>query len=267
MVKIFSLIIILMDSIFVFSQDKNTVLYSNLICKYHVKFLKDSTNKSSEREEIMTLFIGDNVSLFKSDQKVKSDSLKEAIVKNSMNNITSGNLNIDFSKVPRVNMNQEVFLRDGKLKVYDKVFKNLFSFEPANKVEWNLLNETKKINGYNCKKAIGKYGMRELTAWYTLDIPISEGPYTFKGLPGLVIYLEDQKQTYSFELFYLKKEKREIIPLKNDAPTTYEKFSNARQNAKDNAVSNVGGLLHREMTKQEMDLIRNNAGKSNNYLD
>ncbi len=256
-----------MNSILVFSQDKNTVLYSNLIAKYHVKFLKDSTDKSSEREEIMTLFIGDNISLFKSDQKAKSDSLKESIVKNSLSNITSGNINIDFSKVPRVNMNQEVLLKDGKLKVYDKVFKNLFSFEPANKVEWILLNEAKKINGYDCKKATGKYGSRNITAWYTVEIPVSEGPYTFKGLPGLIVSLEDQKQTYSFELFYLKKERREIILIKNDTPTTYEKFSNARQNAKDNAVSNVSGILHREMTAHEMDVVRNNAGKKNNYLD
>lgn len=256
-----------MHSIFVFSQDKNTAHYSNLICKYHVKFLKDSTDKSSQREEVMTLFIGDNVSLFKSDQKAKSDSLKEAIVKNSLDNINSGNINIDFSKVPRVNMNQEVLFIEGKLKVYDKVFKNSFSFEPVNKVEWNLLNEATKINGYNCKKAIGKYGNRKLIAWYTIDIPISEGPYTFKGLPGLIISLEDQKQTYHFELFYLKKEKREISPIKNDTQTTYEKFSNARQNAKENAINNVSGILHREMTKQEIDLVKSNVNKSNNYLD
>lgn len=256
-----------MNSIFVFSQDKNTVSYSDLIGKYHVKFLKDSTNKSSGREEIMTLFIGDKVSLFKSDQKAKSDSLKEVIVKNSMNNITSGNINLDFSKVPRVNMNQEVLLKDGKLTIYDKVFKYLFSFEPVNKVNWSLVNETKKINSYNCKKAVGKYGKRNLIAWYTPDVPVSEGPYTFKGLPGIIVQLNDEKDTYSFELVYLKKERREFSPIKNETPTTYEKFSNARNDAKNNAVSNISGILHREMTKDEMDLVKSNATKTNNYLD
>lgn len=271
MIKRIILSIILVNSIFLYSQE-NTVNYSDLVCKYHVKLLKDSTNRYNEKEEIMTLLIGDKISLFKSDQKAKSDSLKSNIIKNGLSdvnrpNVSKNNLNIDFSKVPRVNMTQEVLMKNGNLRIYDKVFKYLFSFEPKNKVEWNLVNEDKIIAGYKCKKAIGKYGKRNLIAWYTTDIPISEGPYTFKGLPGLIVSVKDEKDTYSFDLVYLKKEKREIIPIKNDTPTTYDKFFKARENAKNNAVSDVASILHREMTKEEKELVTSNANKVNNYLD
>lgn len=262
------LFFIFMNSIVVFCQNDNAVHKSNLVCKYQVKFLKDSLDKYSMKEEVMTLLIGDQISLFKSDQKAKSDSLNQSIIKNGIANAGGkGNLVIDVSKVPRVNMVQEVLFENGKLKVFDKVFKYQFAFEPTNKVKWELVNETKKINGYDCRKAIGTYGKRKLIAWYTSEIPFQEGPYTFKGLPGLIVHVNDERETYIFDLIYLKKDVRDILPINNATETTFDKFFNARQSAKENAVSNVGGMLHREMTPEEKSLVTKNANKLNNYLD
>lgn len=267
MYKIVSLILFL-NNIFVFSQNQNTVQKSNLVCKYQVKFLKDTLDKFNQKDEVMTLLIGDHISLFKSDQKAKSDSLRTSIAKNSISNATGkDNINIDMSKIPRVNMGQEVLSENGKMKVYDKIFKYQFSFEPVNRVKWDLVNEAKKINGYDCRKAIGVYGKRKLIAWYTPEIPVQEGPYTFKGLPGLIIHINDEKETYIFDLVYLKKEKRDIISITNATETTYEKFVKARQDAKDNVITNVGGMMHREMTVDEKNLVTRNANKVNNYLD
>jgi len=53
-------------------------------------------------------------------------------------------------------------------------------------LEWEFTNEQKEILGYNCRKATlsnapGYY------AWFSQEIPISDGPGIYKGLPGLVL--------------------------------------------------------------------------------
>ena len=240
--------------------------YSNIICKYQVDFSLDSTNVIGTKTELMTLLIGDHVSLYKADQKAISDSLAKAEIKSSIA-AESQNVTINLSKIPRVHLQHEVFFKNDKIMVYDKIFRNVFSFEPDKEVIWTLINETKKIDDYICYKATGLYGKRKLEAWYTNTVPIPEGPYVFKGLPGLIISLNDVGRTYSFKLVYLKNEKREIVPISNALNITNEKFVKARQDAKDNAAINAQSLLHREMTKQERDLVKINIAKRNNYLD
>ena len=55
---------------------------------------------------------------------------------------------------------------------------------------WNIQTDHKKIIGHTCYKAIGTYQGREITAWFTPDIPISNGPLEYGGLPGLILELE-----------------------------------------------------------------------------
>lgn len=55
-------------------------------------------------------------------------------------------------------------------------------------IKWNLKNkETKKIGKYVCKKATAIFRGTEVEAYYTTEIPISAGPFKFKGLPGLIL--------------------------------------------------------------------------------
>lgn len=54
---------------------------------------------------------------------------------------------------------------------------------------WEITNETKDINGYNCKKAVSRTFDAYFTAWFTEDIPVNAGPEKFDGLPGLILYI------------------------------------------------------------------------------
>lgn len=62
---------------------------------------------------------------------------------------------------------------------------------------WELTNETKKINGYTCYKAAAKYKIvnpdvfyHSVIAWYCPEIPSQMGPRGFGGLPGLILELQ-----------------------------------------------------------------------------
>ncbi len=67
---------------------------------------------------------------------------------------------------------------------------------------WEITNETKTIQGYTVRKAVGEsieipkddpayYG--KVYAWFTDEIPIPAGPERYVGLPGLILEIEYEK--------------------------------------------------------------------------
>jgi len=67
-------------------------------------------------------------------------------------------------------------------------------------LDWTITNEKKTIKAIECKKAITQYGGRTYIAWFSPSIPISDGPYVFSGLPGLIIQVSDNQGWYNFEV-------------------------------------------------------------------
>lgn len=72
-------------------------------------------------------------------------------------------------------------------------------------LDWKIEKEVAKKYGYNCQKATLNYKGRKWEAWFTQDIPLQEGPYVFKGLPGLIVEMEDKSHSYKFSFSGLKK--------------------------------------------------------------
>ena len=64
-------------------------------------------------------------------------------------------------------------------------------------------------NDWKLQKATTDFGGRKWTAWFTTEIPYSEGPYKFKGLPGLVVELSDSENNFQFELVKISKPENE----------------------------------------------------------
>ncbi len=70
----------------------------------------------------------------------------------------------------------------------------IFSEGKVGDIQWDLTNETKKINGLECFKAEAK-NFPMLTVWYTKELPVSNGPSIYQGLPGLVMLSESYTNT------------------------------------------------------------------------
>lgn len=71
------------------------------------------------------------------------------------------------------------------------------------KLKWSLQQEETKIIGkFICQKATTSFRGRDYEAWYTLEIPISNGPWKFQGLPGLIleIYTTDKDRSFSYTI-------------------------------------------------------------------
>ncbi|MDR0982104.1 MAG: GLPGLI family protein [Culturomica sp.] len=68
---------------------------------------------------------------------------------------------------------------------------NYFSYtEILEKPKWEISTDTDTVAGYRCQKATTNYGGRDWTVWFTNEIPVSEGPWKLRGLPGLILKAE-----------------------------------------------------------------------------
>ena len=63
-------------------------------------------------------------------------------------------------------------------------------------LEWKLEEGAQKVLGFECKKATTRFGGRDYTAWYAPSLRVNAGPYKFKGLPGLILKVEDSQKKY-----------------------------------------------------------------------
>lgn len=67
--------------------------------------------------------------------------------------------------------------------------------ESVGKQDFELTNETKKILGYNCKKAITKVNSNTIEVWYTNDLKLKGGPSVLGQNLGLVLEVERNKNS------------------------------------------------------------------------
>lgn len=113
--------------------------------------------------------------------------------------------------------------------------------------KWKLGKETKKIGSYTCYKATSVRTMKtttfsrgaagdedkkesvieqEVIAWWTPEIPISQGPSKYWGLPGLILELNDGKTTMVCSQVVLNpKEKIEIEIPEDGKEVTNEEYA------------------------------------------
>ena len=160
-------------------------------------------------EKTFQLYFGKTSSIYKEEEKLEAPGQ-----------------NPGFRMMSNMMGSGGTFYKNTKEKTYtvDKEFmgKEFLIQDSLPKLAWKLENETKQIGGYNCFKAtavreasksdfrnfrmkkkeadkkeeVGKTNLMDeidlpkeitITAWYTPEIPISQGPENYWGLPGLIL--------------------------------------------------------------------------------
>lgn len=191
----------------------------NLRCYY--TFIKKESVQSS-RTDTMVLDIGNKISKFYDPARLGRDSLVSAQLK-SKNPEMIKSLNIykdenakDISNMPGTVGSKSSegesyqLYKDrstNKLTIvdYTSPMQSKFQYEDEPGVlPWKITDSTKTILDYVCQKATLNFRGRDYVAWFTTDIPVSDGPWKFSGLPGLILKVEDTQQLFSFNLIGLK---------------------------------------------------------------
>lgn len=228
------LLILSLFGVFILAQEtyKDNKNYSDLQVKYLYKSARDTNDIGNKIEEVMILDLNPNSSLYYSDaflQRRKAIETQLQIAKNS-----GGMAEINAGKMAKPKVDYSVYRNDGKTIVTSRLGSDLFSFEGEHP-KWNTnYNEERTILNYKCKKATTIFNKRKYVAWYTKDIPISEGPYRFKGLPGLILEVEDLNGYDTFDAIGIEKKQMEISQLQKGITVTRDEYLKKREEFKSN---------------------------------
>lgn len=130
--------------------------------------------------------------------------------------------------------------KDDTYKFCGHIFSNYYSYqEPIPTIDWTLHNETDTILDHRCLKATCDFRGRKWTAWYA-DIPISEGPWMFSGLPGLILKLTDSQSEHLIEAFEIQTNSDPFgMPQHLYIRTTREKYLQELADYKNNPWKNL----------------------------
>lgn len=123
----------------------------------------------------------------------------------------------------------------------DLMGKTFYVKDSVPELKWQLLNETKTIGRFSCKKAIAVIPVSEeerlafeeekaayeqmpsqffpleepepvtLIAWFSTDIPVMHGPFEYGGLPGLILELNDGSLTILCSKVSISQKKADLI--------------------------------------------------------
>lgn len=81
--------------------------------------------------------------------------------------------------------------------------------QTTDEMKWNILPQIKMIGKIKTQAAITSFGGRQWTAWFADSIPISEGPYKFRSLPGMILEVYDKDNYFHFTFVKNKKLEKE----------------------------------------------------------
>ncbi|WP_435416379.1 GLPGLI family protein [Polaribacter aestuariivivens] len=130
------------------------------------------------------------------------------------------------------------------------------------KYEWELSSETKNIGTYTCYKATFSKEVESknitikngesveevkketivTTAWYTPQIPLSNGPANYQGLPGLILEVNDGKKIIvCTEIILNPEEKITIQEPEKGKVVSQKKFNKIRKEKTDEMMEKMKG--------------------------
>ena len=166
---------------------------------YEYKSIPDSLHRDNIESELMALDVSEKFSKFYSYNNYKYDSISKS---NIDKEISDYNLKIKKSK------NSYIIIKDYPdftISLISRIGQTKYNVKDERTLKWNILSENDVLGNFKIQKAETKFAGRKWMAWFTTEIPIQEGPYKFRGLPGLILKISDNTNSHSFVLVGIQK--------------------------------------------------------------
>lgn len=181
----------------IFRQD--SIDQKVLTVQYDMEALTDLSKPDQPIKETMRLDIGRKSSRFYS----YTAAVRDSVLKADMNNGASTETISQHAKQYKSVWSEQTFkdYPEEHVTTLDEIagdISRLRCEEKEEKPEWKLSTDTLTLLGYRCTRATTQFKGRQWTAWFTPDIPVSEGPWKLCGLPGMILKAEDAEGHYRF---------------------------------------------------------------------
>lgn len=229
--KYILLLILFIGSLCSFIKD-----FPNYKATYNILYLNNLTNKSKWTEKGYLIIKANQESVYATKNYFKQDSILRLV-----NAGTISKYDVMNDSYPRTSFKNHIqkTYNNQMMVVPTNIIANTYVYSQKNSLNWQLLPDTSTIKGYKCVKATTTFEGRDYVAWYSTDIPISDGPHKFWGLPGLIIKIADTENHYIFELESFEKFANNFPKFERSDPTfeiTYEKFKQLRKDENENPL-------------------------------
>ena len=217
-----TLFLVIISNFSIFSQSPKDKAF--LLIRYDETSISDTADLQKKNYDVMGLEIGKSMSRFYSisfeeTQKALMEQLKQT---NSIDFRSLGTPKNRRGKerVIYKNYDNKQITSMENLGFFDYTVK-----EPISNIDWQIQTDTMQIVGYLCQKAICQFKGRNYEAWFTSSINVSEGPWKFTGLPGLILKVVDTRGHFIFECKGIEKVDLEIpLPVEKGEKVSKAQF-------------------------------------------
>lgn len=172
--------------------------------QYSLEYSIFGDNLDTKQTEVLYLFSSPQASVFMNHNTAKADEIE----KNIERMIASGSIDMNKAGQRTTDFPLQVYknLHEGKAFAKNTLAKKDYIYQESQvPLDWNITSESKDYSGYAVQKATTSFAGRDYEAWFTMEIPLPDGPYVFSGLPGLIVELYDTEKHYHFSLLSVEK--------------------------------------------------------------
>lgn len=186
---------------------------------YRLDYVTDLLRPEKVEKDEMILLVGNSITSYYSYRNFIADSSLKANPIKYFSLVSKGGkmaLEIDLSNLS-FGLNNVLYFFDKRTNEFScrsRTGSKIYGYrEQYRKPEWKISSDTVSVLGHLCQKATSEYGGRSWTVWFATGIPVPEGPWKLKGLPGLIMKAEDDSKSFIFECtgFSRLKQKRPIV--------------------------------------------------------
>lgn len=132
-------------------------------------------------------------------------------------------------------------IKNSRIKIQRDVYEETFLIEDSlRNCEWKITSETRKIAGFECKKAVTKIcDSVYVVAFYTDEITASSGPESFGNLPGMILGLAVPRLNttwFATKVELIEPTPQELTPRQKGKKVNWQQYNTSL----DKAVKNWG---------------------------
>lgn len=243
------------------AEKRDTLAPCDIQVKYELKFMPDTLERDKFKTQTMVLRMNTKgISVYQEYGKFRSDSVTAARTRNGKIKLSDSNEAIKYQTKARDNITiAKSWPEKHKILVRELIGLDGTFYYTEDKTDfgWEVdFTQTKEIGGYTCHSAKGSYAGRDYQAWFTPEIPISDGPWLFCGLPGLILEVSSLDKEFLYTCMSIQAGTGPVSLRSLDTAfkTTRERFLKAKERYKINPTAGIAAMVDAGKLQTTMNL-------------